>query len=285
MAIYDSNKITENPQGIYPQNAVAGAEWGRTEPLLTPQLLVQRFLFGIPLVSQVVNPLTKKPDVKTPDVLKDHIYRAISTLEAELGIYVFPVQFEEQLPYDRVFLEQWMYIRTKNKPVLSVDQLAIRPQNNTRASDILVFPATWLSITNGAKGQINIIPLVSASNDSFAQVSTGNGAAFLLAFIGQAAWTPSFWQIRYTAGFPEGNVPRVLNELIGVQAAIDILSDIAATNRISSYSLGLDGMSQSQSTPGPQLYKLRMDELNAKKKTLLNRLKSIYGTKLAMGTI
>lgn len=285
MPVYDPNKVAQAPQGTFPKDAVGGTEWSRTEPLLTPQLLVQRFLFGIPLVSQVPNPLTKKPDVKTPDILKDHIMRAIATLEAELQVQIFPMQFEEPVPYDRVFMEQWMYIRLKNRPVLSVEKLAIRPQNNTRAEDILVFPNTWLSLTNAHKGQINLIPLVAATNESFSQISTGNGAAFLLAFIGQASWVPSYWVVTYTAGFPEGNIPRVLNELIGVQAAMDILSDIASTFRISSYSLGLDGMSQSQSTPGPQVYKVRMDELEKKKKTLLNRVRTIYGTKLNMGTI
>jgi uncharacterized RDD family membrane protein YckC len=127
--------------------------------------------------------------------------------------------------------------------------------------------------------------LVTATSEQFSQVASGNGAAFLLSYIGQAAFTPSYWRITYTAGFPESAVPRVLNELIGVQAALDILSDIASTFRISSYSLGLDGMSQSQSTPGPQVYKVRVDELQLKKKTLLQRLKSMYGTKLALGTI
>jgi hypothetical protein len=285
MAKYDPNEIAKTPQGTFPQNAIAGQEWSRCEPILTPELLTQRFLFGIPLVSQVVNPMTKRPDVKTPEVLKDHIYRAISSLEAELGIYIFPIQFEDEMPFDRTHLEQYTYIRTKNKPVLSVDHLAIRPQNNERAQDIYIMPPEWLSITNANKGQINVVPLVTADSQTFPQAVTGHGALFLLSYVNKLPWAPSYWQIRYTAGFPEAKVPGVLNELIGIQAAMDILSDVGATYRIQSYSLGLDGLSQSQATPGPQVYKTRIEELTIKKKTLLQRMKSMFGTKLAMGTI
>lgn len=283
MASYDDS--AELPQNVYPVNAVDGTAWSRCEPLLTPRLLVQRFLFGVPLVSQNKNPITKEPDVKTPEILEDHIYRAVSTLEAESGLCIFPVQFEDELPFDRVFLEQYHYVRTKQKPILSVDHLAIRPQNNKLATDIYIIPKQWISFTGFNKGQINVVPLVSADNQVFPQAVTSNGALFLLAYVSQLPWVPSYWQIRYTAGFREGAIPRALNELIGIQAALDVLSDVGQSNRVQSYSLSQDNSSQSQTTPGPNVYVKRMEDLEKKKKTLLNRFKSIYGTKLAMGTI
>ncbi len=285
MAVYDPTKTAKNPQGVYPQNAVAGTEWSRCEPLITWEQLVSRFLFGIPLVSRVVNPITKKHDIKTPEVLKDHILRSIGTLEAELGLFIMPLQFDDPMPFDRVHLEQYTYLRLKNKPVLSVDHIAIHPQNNERASDIYSLPAEWISITNANKGQVNVVPLVTADSQTFPQVTTGNGSLFLLSAVNSLPWAPSYWQVKYTAGMPEDQIPRVINELIGIQAALDILSDIAATFYVASYSLGLDGMSQSQSTPGPQVYKVRIEELEKKKKILLQRMKSVFGTKLNMGTI
>ena len=195
------------------------------------------------------------------------------------------MQFEDELPFDRVFLEQYHYIRTKQKPILSVDHLAIRPQNNQAAADIYVIPRQWISFTGFNKGQINVVPLVTADNQVFPQAVTSNGALFLLAYVSQLPWVPSYWQIRYTAGFREGAIPRALNELIGIQAALDILSDVGQSNRVQSYSLSQDGSSQSQSTPGPNVYKQRIDELEKKRARLLNRFKSIYGTKLALGTI
>ncbi len=76
-----------------------------------------------------------------------------------------------------------------------------------------------------------------------------------------------------------------INELIGMRAAMDILSSLAPTYSKTSYSLGLDGMSQSQSGPGNQLYKLRLDELKEQYDKMTKKIKAMYGTKLAVSQI
>ncbi len=280
MADYTNSK--QNPRGVFPENAIDAQEWSRVEPLLTASVLQRRFLFGIPLVSRLKNPITGKHDVKTPDDLADHILRAVGTIEMECGIDIFPVKRSERHPFDRNFLEMYGYMRTQHKPILSVDQLAIRPGNG---ENIYVTPNEWISDGYFAKGQINIVPLVPATATQFTTAAATNGAAFLIAIQGMG-WVPSYWNIEYTTGFPQAMMPRVMNEIIGCQAAIDICNDMAAANfQISSHSLGIDGMSQSQSTPGPQVYKLKIDEMKEKKAMLIGKMKSIYGIKWAAGTI
>lgn len=285
MAIYTGTNSVANPQSNYPENAVDGTEWGRTEPLMNAELLVQRFLFGIPLVSQVINPITKKYDVKTPAVLTDHIVRAVAQVEDAVGINILPVQREEQHAFDRVFLEQYSYFRTRCKPILSVEGLVIRPANNPDGTDIYTVPKEWLSFTQAAKGQINIVPVIAADALVIPQVVTSNGAAFLLAYLSQLPFAPSYWNIKYTAGFPEGKIPVTVNEMVGCRAAIDILSDLAATYRVQSYSLSLDAMSQSQSGPGPRIYQERMQLLQDKYDKLVQKFKAKFGVKIAASQI
>ena len=285
MAIYDPNQIARNPQSVYPEQVVDGQNADRVEPLLTPDKLVERYLFGIPLVSQIKNPMTGRPDVKTPDALKDHIVRALQYVEQQIGIDIQPVQREEQIAFDRIAMEQYGYFRARRKPILSIDELAIVPANNEDEINIYTLPKEWISLTHANKGQINIVPVVAATSEVFTQVATANGAAFLLSFIRQLPWAPSYWRLTYTSGFPEGKLPVWLNEIIGCRAAMDILSDLAATFRVASYSLGIDGISQSQSTPGPQVYRVKMQELQEKYDKLFKKAKALYGVKLATSWI
>lgn len=285
MATYDPNIFTPNPQDVYPQQAVDGQEWSRTEALLTPDLFVQRFLRGVPLVSRLKNPLTGKPDVWTPAILQDAILRAVAQVEIQTGVEVFPVQHDEPIPFDRVNFETYGYFRLKHRPVLSIDQLSIRPANNVQGSLVWPVPKEWISFQNADKGQINIVPLVAANTQVFYQAQTTNGAAFIMTFLTAIPFVPSFWQCLYTTGFAEGNIPKVLNELVGCTAAIEILGEIAATNIYSSYSMGIDGMSQGQSGDGPRVFETRIKQLEDRRRMLEQKFKAIYGVKLAMGNI
>ena len=285
MPNYDPNQFTPNPQNVFPEQSVGAQEWARTEGILTANLLVQRFLLGIPLRSRLKNPITGKFDIWTPEILKDCITRAVAEVEIMTGVEIFPVQHDEPVPFDRVEFETYGYFRLKHRPILTVDQIAIRPPNNVQSTNIWIVPKEWISFTDANKGQINIVPLVAGDSQVFYQAQTTNGAAFILTFLTSIPFVPSMWMCKYTSGFAEGNVPKMLNELVGCVAAIDILSNLAATNLYSSYSLGMDSMSQSQSGPGPNVYDKRIKDLTDKRDKLIQKFKGLYGTKLALGHI
>jgi hypothetical protein len=131
------------------------------------------------------------------------------------------------------------------------------------------------------RGQINIVPLTIAfTNGGFIPSQSAGGAAFL-SILGAKGWIPAYWQIEYTTGFPDGALPRDLNELIGVVAAIETLSLLATTDAdANSRSIGIDGMSQSVSSAGPQKYQARIEVLTAKKQMLIDKFKSRFALKM-----
>ncbi len=198
----------------------------------------------------------------------------MSEVELESGVSIIPVQFKEKQPFDFGFWQSFGYIRCKQRPISSVQKVAFTPATET---DILIMDPGWIETSNFAKGQINLIPLVPAAavGNVQATIGTGGGAAFITIFSGKH-WIPALIEVVYTAGFPNRQMPRVINELIGAQAAINILSMIAATYRVQSYSMGTDGLSQSVSTMGPLLFKQRIDELMMQKHGIIKRIKTLF---------
>lgn len=281
MANYNNSTI--NDRSVFPENAVDGQDWGRVEPLLTANQLEKRFLFAIPLVSPVMNPRTKKFDVKTDEDLKEHILRAVAKLETILGVDIFPVQRDERVPFDRAAVDTYMYMKTQHKPILSVDKLSVMPSN---LGDAYILDPMWISKAYFTRGQINLTPMLTVgptdSDYLFPASQPNNGGAFFLAQW-RKSWVPAWWRVVYTSGFPEGRMPRVMNEIIGMTAAIDICNDIQAGFRFTSHSLGIDGVNQSQSGPGPQLYKMKIDELRAQLEPLIQKIKTQFGSKFVTG--
>jgi hypothetical protein len=259
------------------------SSWDRLDPLVTPQILRDHFLFGIPLVSRLKDPTTGKAQVFTNDLLENEIVRAVAMVEADVLIDIFPVKRREKHPFDRNLYESLGYFRLEHRPCSSIDQLAVIPANNI---DVYKVPTEWIETAFLDKGQINIVPLTIAFQNGGFIPSQSAGGAFFLSILGQKSWLPAFWAADYTSGYPDGLIPRQVNELIGVYAAMEVLSMLAATYATTtSTSVGFDGMSQGVSGPGPQLFVQRLQELEARRVSLVGKLKSRYGFKLFVGTL
>jgi hypothetical protein len=272
MAIYTGSK--PGIGATFPENAIA-SELQRLEPILGPDELTTRHLWGIPLVSQMVDPRTRKLIELTPEQVKDIIEGAVAQAESELNICISPVQFREKHAFDRNLYEAYGFVKTLQRPILSLEKLSVTPANG---GDVYLVPLEWVENAYYPRGQINIIPMTAAFIQG-GYVPTGSaGGAFFLAIMGNRQWLPAYWQLEYTCGYKDGMVPRILNEYIGTIAAIEILSQLAATfARSQSHSLGIDGLSQSVSTPGPQIFKIRIDELKEKRGKLAKQIKRLYG--------
>jgi hypothetical protein len=142
---------------------------------------------------------------------------------------------------------------------------------------------TWLEAAGLQRGQINIIPVTPAyisAGQPYGSAGQGPGGNYLLSVLGDLSWVPALFTVRYIVGFDEGKVPRVVNELIGVVAAIDVLLKLAATNRVASYSLGLDGASQSVSTQGVNIYEPVIAELKEERKRITSKLQAKFGKRI-----
>ena len=269
---------------IYPVGAVDAQQWMRIQPLITPASLRLNFLLGIPLVSYFPHPVTGKRYELTDEDLKEYIGRAVSSLELETGLILFPAQFSEKHPYDFNFWRSNAHLRVKQRPVNSVESFSFQAASG---ADLLVINNSWLEMGQAHTGQINLIPVLPAiaTNNIPASVPSPNGASYLSLFVGGPHWVPSVVKVTYTCGYPDGRFPMVINELAGITAAIDILSSLAATYRSGSYSMSVDGISQSQSTPGPQLFDPRIRELKEKKIILMERIKDLYGLRVKISWI
>jgi hypothetical protein len=253
--------------------------WDRSAALITPEQLRLKHCFGIPLVSAMRDPITQKNMVMTDPMIEEMIDDAAARIELETGITVFPQQFTEKPAFDSHEYNSFMYFRTKHRPVMSIEMINVTPSNEI---DIFEIPIDWVETGNLHQGQINVIPMTIALNKQggIATTASANGGAFLQIF-GYRNWIPAFWKIKYTAGFPSGKVPKVVNDLIGVVASMEILSMLAATNAKSQgSSLSIDGLSQSVSTPGPEVYTRRLKDLAEKRHMLTKKLKSWAGVTL-----
>jgi hypothetical protein len=273
---------------VYPIGATADS-WGILEPLIDPSLLKMRHLFGIPLMSYAIDPMTGKRQVFTDAILEDSIKRAVAVVEAETHINIMPKTFRKKFPFDRQAYASLGYLMLPDKPVISLLKFAVTASNG---SDLYIVPPDWIETAYITTGQINIVPMTIAfmSSGFMAPTNSGwggnaGGSAFL-SILGQNPWIPAYWQCDYMCGFPDGRLPTLINELVGMTAAIDVLGLLATTNaRNSSHSVGMDGISQSISTPGPQIYDTRITMLKEQKDILVNKVRSAYGTKLFTGVM
>ena len=269
--------------GVWPQNA-GESQWQSVEPLLTPEQIQNRHLFGIPLVSGMKNPVNGLRQIMTPELVKDFIDRAIPQVELDLGIDIFPNVIEEKHPFDQVeYTQGFGFFRTEHRPISRVHKISVSPSTNT---DVFIVPMDWIETGYLPSGQINILPMNAAlGQGGFIPAMSAGGAVFLQ-ILGNRSWLPSFWKIEYTSGFMDGKMPKIINDYLGVVAAMDILGALAATyGKSQSHSLGIDGLSQSVSTPGPQIFAQRMGELEKKRDTLRKRLKTVFAQKLITSNI
>lgn len=254
----------------------ASGIFDRCEGILTPEKLVSRFLKGIP---------KKLPngDSYSPEDYKDQINLAQNEAELLCGFTFNREQYADKVPFDRALAKNYLHIKTKQGPILSIEKLGVVSADGYNIYDI---PPQWIETSGFSQKIINIIPILGSF--ALGQGTGGIYATSLFAvFFSNLNFLPGFWQYSITTGVSknEGEYPIVINQLIGTIAAINILSPLAATNIFTSQSLNQDGLSQSQSGPGPQLYKTRIEELEKQRDKLLAKIKAVFANKFLVSNI
>jgi len=276
----------ERKQGHQYPLEVAVDSWGSLEPLITVDKLKTRFLLGVPMTLRVKDPETGKPFKITDTQLAELIRVHVSTAEEETGLVIMPRQFVERKEFSRQDWESFGYFRVNHRPMASIEALNCSLSDGSVAFS---FPTQWLEMGNATTmGQINVIPLAfqafGAGTGIIGQEATGN-ATFFNAVVNRH-WLAALFTVTYTAGFKDGLVPVPVNQLIGTIVAMEVLSMIAAAYAwVTSTSLGIDGLSQSVSSPGPARFQVRMGELDKQRQLLVKKLKGKYGTKIVSGAV
>lgn len=259
---------------MYPRRAEKVTDLlSRVEPILTPEKFRSRYMLGLPKV-------LPNGDVITDDIIKDKIVRAMNRAELELGVNIDPVQYKDRLPFDRNLFKSFVHLRLYKRPVISVEQLAIYSSNDELLFEL---PLDWVDMGQALNGQINVIPFLAAygRGDGVVTTVSSSGIAFLATLEAQK-WLASYWNVTYTSGLcaEGGQIPIVVNDLIGTLAAIEFMSLFGPTDPYTSASLSQDGISQSHASAGIQRYRYRLEELIAERDRLIAKLKGMWNNKI-----
>ena len=223
-------------------------------------------------------------DHYTAQDIQDQIVLATNEVEIACRITVSREQFVDKVPFDINLYRSFIYLKTEQGPVVSVQKVNIVSSDGYSIFEI---PPEWIEPSNFSKGIINVVPILGAYS-----VATGGGVGAYggipyLSVFAQLSFIPGFWQLTYTTGVSkiEGQFPIVVNDLIGLNVAINMLSNIQTMFINISQSLSRDGISQSSSGPGPRMYQLYIEELIAKRDALQAKIKGVFSQKFLISNI
>jgi hypothetical protein len=269
-----SNDNPVSAGGATPFNlGITEPGFDRFEPILDVIRFKKEYLFGIPLKSALTG------ETMDDETLKSFIRKGIGDFESSVRVAVNPVQLTDRFDFERADDMQFGTRRFTRWPVLKVTNLkALWPgrMELDSADQTIDYPTSWVSL-QGDQGLVRIIPnsgtLVNADTNF---ITSSAYKAIVLG--GIKAW-PNMWRITFIAGMDFDKVPAIVNDLVGVCSSIKFLSMMGPILfPYAAQSIGIDGLSQSVTTPGPVWLQLRIQELLSERERLVQQLKSYYGT-------
>lgn len=216
------------------ESALSDAQQGSGDAaldVLPVSVLVQNYLFGIPLEDQEGNAF--------PDAFYQHYIRAaVAYVERRLDMPLRTLSFTDEAPEAADFIRQdyWknIWLQLKNYPVLSVDRITlVLPVGQ----QIIDYDPTWMAIDKDA-GVVQIIPGAGT-------LVLGASSSWLPFLYGWTDFIPDVFRISYSAGFLKGQVPPELVHLVGMVAAIHPLAvagDLIFGPGVAGESVGLDAL-------------------------------------------
>jgi hypothetical protein len=270
--VADYSNSTPARHSSYPVNALDAAGLVKEmEPLTTPKQVRSRFLKGVSMVFP-------NGDVITEADIKDKISLAMNTIQLELHTPIVAKQFSDRVAFDKDRYKSFIHVKTTKKPILAVTDFRIE---TTDGQNIFRIPPQWIDAGQFHTGQINVIPFLATYTGNFVAGFAGNAGLILLASMGGIHWIPSYWTVTYSAGMCKdlGQVPVAVNYLIGLEAALMVLSQLGPAREFTSVSLSQDGIGQSSSGPGHMLFEKRMADLQAERANLIKKIKGTLGSK------
>lgn len=239
-------------------------------PLPTAQTLRNNSLFGIPLRSSFTG------QEVSDEMLSNYVSKAISELEHSLNIYVMPVQFTERYDYDKeIWTRSYAWQKLYNGPVLDVQSVQLSFGNGTPLPPIVDFPLEFCFV-DPQDAAIRLVPVLGTPTAGFT-LSSFSGAQWSALLAAGVANFPGAFLVTYRAGFDLNKVPALIAGLIEKMAALQVLSTMGPLIfPFNSVSLGLDGVSQSSGTAGPQFLASRINDLKESIAKELDTAKGYY---------
>jgi len=303
-----------NAQNYFKENKDSGIQsnkyYGnpkRVDESLLPQVTLESLGFTVEAVksqllgmdSDLVNPATGEP---YPDSFYESmIEQAVANTEKELDLTIRPRVTSEAMDYNQTEYNSYMFLRTSERPIIQVDELAMSFNNRP----IMKYPDPWIKVTHRF-GQLEIQPTLLMQMGDGLQLSniTMNGGLIGLPqattpFGGTPMFSPQMIWITYASGMlPMPASDRGINRgwyvhpdlvaYVAKKATIEVLERwgrLILGAGIAGYGISVDGIStQVDSTQSAENTGSTADIklLQADMKDIKNNLTAYYGLNIGV---
>jgi len=239
----------------FPPNSVSAAGFTRSESIVTPDELKNRYFWGVDLTDKSGKPVP-------PEVLQHQINAAVSYIEHKLDIIIAPTTIVDNHDMRTVDYQEFNFLSLKKRPVSEVKKMrAMFPNNRT----LIEFPKEWFVLEKEG-GQLQLAPVEGTFNGL---IITSGGSYVPLLYGTKDSW-PHMFEVTYVAGFCDDQLPVIINEMIGLQAAISMFMILRDTifGPIAGENTSIDGAAAGRQLgpTGPygariESYQKKLDEL------------------------
>ena len=251
------------------------AKYRKNEGLvIAPTELLNLYLYGVNIVAGDGTEFSI-------DTVRYYIVQAQKEIENYLNIKLSRQLFEETLGYyHRDYNNGFPFFQTKY-PANKVHSLI----GLLGRAEQIIYPKEWLKTHVDSDGdypkQFSLVPTGSGTGTS------GNADVILTGIMRDVGLRsfgqiPSYWNTQYETGYDYDNIPHDIMNLVGKLASIglfNIAGDLILGAGIASFSLSLDGLSQSISSTSSATnsgYGARIIQYQKEIKDTLSRIKLRY---------
>ena len=253
----------QNPGVNFPVNSVSASAFRRSGPLPTAKDIRDIYMFGIDLTDEEGNEL--------PDKVIEH-YRdaALSYLEHNLDIIISQTDFCERYDYKQVDYVDFAFIQLRQRPISKLKAWRAKFPNNR---ELVEFPEEWF-VVEKESGQIQLSPV----EGTFSGLIVTQGGSYVPLVFGARSYWPQLFEVEYTAGFCDDQIPAIINEMIGIQTAIrlfEIFGDIVQGQGIANESVSLDGASVTRATTASATFSAFSARVESYKKQMETYMKTV----------
>lgn len=240
----------------FPFNATDSSAFCKNESMLTVEDLKVRYLFGVDLTDEKGNELPK-------ETLQHFINSSISYLEHKLDIIITPRKFTESYDYRQIDYTMHNFIQLKKRPAIEVTLIKAKFPNNR---DLVKYPEEWY-VLEKESAQIQLSPVEGTFNG----LVITNGGSYVPLIFGTRDYWPHLFEVQYSAGFCADQIPVIINEMVGLQAAIsifEILGDLVLGPGVAGESVNVDGAGVSKNLTASAMYSAYSARIESYRKKL-----------------
>lgn len=236
--------------------------------IITVSELKDYFLFGLDLTNDAGEEFT--------DAMYRHwIKAAVASIETRLDLALTPKDIEEERhDYVREDYNKYIWLKLKKVPVIDVETVKLVLPGEQVVQD---FDRDWIHVQKDS-GQLQLVPGTGTAGS----ILLGASGAWIPLIYGQNKFIPDAFRVAYTAGFPAGQVPADLKDIVGKLASfgpLNIAGDLLGGAGIASQSISIDGLSQNFNTTSSATnagYGARLLQYGKEIKTELPTLRKKY---------